>query len=37
MTLHPQWLQMGASLWMAHSKLSKTWRLPAVITSNDMW
>jgi chromosomal replication initiation ATPase DnaA len=28
-TLHPQWAQTGASLWMAHSKQSKTCRCPA--------
>src|SRR5688572_5016309 len=33
MILHLQCSHMGASLWIAHSKLSKTCRCPAVITS----
>ncbi|MFL6596649.1 MAG: hypothetical protein ACJ8KF_01625 [Chthoniobacterales bacterium] len=25
--------QVGASAWIAHAKLSKAWRLPAIVTS----
>ncbi|MBX6365027.1 MAG: hypothetical protein IRZ00_14255 [Gemmatimonadetes bacterium] len=31
--LQPQCSQTGASLWIAHSKLSNVWRLPAATTS----
>src|SRR5437667_5434648 len=31
-TRQPQWAHVGASAWMAHSKLSKTCVLPLVIT-----
>jgi hypothetical protein len=33
--LQPQWAQIGASLLIAHSKLSKVCRVSATITSND--
>lgn len=33
MIRQPQWAQRGASAWMAHSKLSNTWRFPAIATS----
>jgi hypothetical protein len=37
MILHPQWWQVGASMWMAHSKLSNVWVLPAATTWNERW
>jgi hypothetical protein len=35
-TRHWQCGQTGASAWIAHSKLSKVWCLPATITSNAL-
>src|SRR5829696_10582200 len=34
--LHPQFPQVGANAWMAHSKLSKVRVVPATVTSNDL-
>jgi hypothetical protein len=36
-TLHPQCSHAGASVWMAHSKLSKVWESPSeVVTENAL-
>jgi hypothetical protein len=35
-TRHPQCSQTGAIAWIAHSKLSKTCRAPAALTSNAL-
>src|SRR5438034_11812728 len=35
-TLHPQCSQIGAILWMAHSKPSKVWCTPAATTSKAL-
>ena len=34
--LHPQFPQVGANAWMAHSKLSKVRVVPATVTSKDL-
>jgi hypothetical protein len=34
MILQPQWSQVGAMAWMAHSKLSKTWVSPPRVISS---
>src|SRR5919108_5177345 len=33
MILQPQWAQVGAMAWIAHSKLSNTWVSPALVIS----
>jgi hypothetical protein len=34
--VHPQCSQVGASAWMAHSKLSNTWLSPPMVTTNAL-
>ena len=34
--VHPQCSQVGASAWIAHSKLSNTWLLPPMVTMNAL-
>jgi len=36
MIRQPQCRQVGASRWIAHSKLSKTWEVPSIRTSNAL-
>jgi hypothetical protein len=36
MTVHPQCSQVGANAWIAHSKLSKTWFWPAMVTTKAL-
>ena len=35
-TLQPQCAHVGASLWIAHSKLSNVWRRPPAVTSKAL-
>ena len=36
MILHPQWLHLGASTWIAHSKQSNVWVLPRDVIWNAL-
>src|SRR5574341_873963 len=36
MMRQPQWAQVGARAWMAHSKLSNTWASPPIFTSKHL-
>jgi hypothetical protein len=36
MIRQPQWVQVGASFWIAHSKLSNVCAVPFIRTSNAL-
>jgi hypothetical protein len=36
MIRQPQWEQVGASAWIAHSNESKVWDFPLIETVNDL-